>query len=145
MPKINVQILGDASSLEKSFKRANASAHRFERGMGKAGRGGLAASGAFKGLGRSVAFASTSFLGGVGIVAALKSSVGAAEQAQVAQGSLRTQLKASGISYKAHRAEIVKTINAQGELSGFLQRRPHQVLYRVCAAYREREPGVEVE
>jgi hypothetical protein len=118
--KISVEIVGNAASLERSFNRAGASGKRFERDIGRFGRGGVAASGAFRGLGRSVAFASASFIGGVGIVSALRTSVDAAKDAQVAQASLRTQLRASGISYKAHRGEIEKTIEKQGELSGFM-------------------------
>jgi len=76
--RLEVQIVGDASSLERAFDRANRSAQKFNRDMSKAGRGGLAASGLFKGLGRDMAFASTSFLSGAGLVAGLKAATEAA-------------------------------------------------------------------
>lgn len=44
----------------------------------RAGRGALAGAGAFSGLGRSVAFASTWFLGGVGFISGAKGAVNAA-------------------------------------------------------------------
>lgn len=50
--------------------------------VGKAGRGALAASGAFEGLGRSLAFASSSFLGAAGFVEVAKRSVEAATDLQ---------------------------------------------------------------
>lgn len=76
--KLVVEIVGDASSLDRSFKKAGDSAKKFDNQMGAATRGGLAAAGAFKGMGRSLAFASGGFLSGAAITAGLKSSVSAA-------------------------------------------------------------------
>lgn len=50
----------------------------FGREIRSAERGAIAGSGAFRGLGRSVAFASTAFLGSVGITSLIRSSVEAA-------------------------------------------------------------------
>lgn len=72
--KISVEILGDASSLERSFRKANSSAHGFERGIGKAGRGALLGSGALHGLGRAALSAGTAFIGAAGLTEAIRAS-----------------------------------------------------------------------
>jgi hypothetical protein len=76
--KLVVEIIGDASSLERTYKSAAVGTQRFGQSIEKATRGALVGSGAFRSLGRSVAFASSAFLGGVGFVAVIKSSVEAA-------------------------------------------------------------------
>lgn len=48
------------------------SLHRTEQDLGRVTRGGLAGTGMFRGLGRSVAFASAAFLGGYGLAAAIR-------------------------------------------------------------------------
>ncbi len=82
---ITVRIVGDPAQLERAFSRAKVSATSFDRQMKGVGqtsdrtfRGILAGSGVFHSLGRSVAFASSSFLGGAGLVYAVKSAVSAA-------------------------------------------------------------------
>src|SRR5258708_40072992 len=45
-----------------------------EGDLGRVERGALAGSGAFRGLGRSIAFASAGFLGGFGLLALLRSA-----------------------------------------------------------------------
>lgn len=70
-----------ASSLGVTSRESRAlaiSAHGVERDVSRAGRGALAGAGAFSHLGRSVAFASSWFLGGVGFVAGAKASINAA-------------------------------------------------------------------
>lgn len=76
--KLIVEILGDASSLQRSYAQAEKSTQQFGRSVDRAGRGALAASLSFRGFGRSIAFASTAFLGGAGLVATLKGAVSAA-------------------------------------------------------------------
>lgn len=73
--KIEVEIVGDASSLERAFRRASNSARGFDQNIDQAGRGALAASVRFRGLGRYVAFASGAFLGGAGFVTGAKAAV----------------------------------------------------------------------
>jgi hypothetical protein len=75
---ITVRIVGDERDLLRSYARSQAASSKFASHVEKSGRGALAASGAFSHLGRAVSFASTSFLGGAGLVYALKSSIGAA-------------------------------------------------------------------
>src|SRR4051812_39101803 len=80
--KIQVEILGDSRSLERAFGRSSAGAKRFNRDLSGTVRGTLSASGAFHSLGRSVAFASSSFLGGAGLTFAVKSAISSASTLQ---------------------------------------------------------------
>jgi hypothetical protein len=74
--RLRVSIVGDSRSLERAFLQSEAAGKKFGRSFEQAGRG--VASGAFRSLGRQVAFASSAFLGGAGAVAALASTVRAA-------------------------------------------------------------------
>lgn len=76
--KLIVEILGDASSLEKSYRRSAQATDKFGRNIERTGRGAVAASLSFKGLGRSIGFASGAFIGGAGFIAGAKASVAAA-------------------------------------------------------------------
>src|SRR4029077_20488847 len=76
--KLIVELLLDSDAYNKSLKQASAQTTRFTKDLERVGRGSLAASVGFKGLGRSLAFASTSFVSGAGIVAGVKASVAAA-------------------------------------------------------------------
>jgi hypothetical protein len=53
--KLIVEIVGDASSLEKSYATATRSTKAFDREISHATRGALAGSGAFHTFGRSIA------------------------------------------------------------------------------------------
>src|SRR5215471_3811596 len=75
---IEVKVLGDAAPLSRSLNGASRNVKEFEKHIGASARGATAASGAFKSLGRSVAFASGAFLGTAGFVSVVKSSVSAA-------------------------------------------------------------------
>jgi hypothetical protein len=90
-----------------------------ERSLGRLGRGAIAGSGAFRGLGRSLAFASSSFLGGAGLAFALRSTISAAAQSQLVNVQLARSLQAVGLSYAANRDQINQTIEAQAKLSAF--------------------------
>lgn len=79
MPRrLIVEIVGDSRALEASYRRSVKSTQVFGREIGRAGRGAIAASGAFRSLGRSVAFASSAFLGGAGLIAVTRAAVDAA-------------------------------------------------------------------
>lgn len=65
-----------AVSARESIRHARVSSGSHHE-LGRSTRGALAASGAFSRLGRSIAFASSYFLGGYGVVYGLKSAVGA--------------------------------------------------------------------
>lgn len=107
MPRtIQVEIIGDASSLERSFKRASSSGKTFEKEISQSARGAIVATGAFRSLGRSIAFAGGAFVTFAGVGAFLKDSITAAEDAGKAQRSLGQQLRVSGASLKAWRSTI---------------------------------------
>ena len=96
--RISVEIVGDASQLERTFGKASASASVFQHDINKASRGALAGSGAFHSLGRSIAFASGGFLAFASASQAIRSSLDAAETSEKALRSLGAQARASGIN-----------------------------------------------
>jgi hypothetical protein len=110
-------------SAEESNARASGHSslafQREERSIARLGRGALAGSGLMRGLGRSVAYASSFFLGGFGLVYALEAGVKAAEREERAMASLRGTLAAQGISWRENRRQIDETLNAQVRLTAF--------------------------
>lgn len=64
--------------VDRSAKGANRTLATTERNLNATARGAIAGSGAFRGLGRMVAFASASFLGGAGLIMLLRTSKDAA-------------------------------------------------------------------
>jgi hypothetical protein len=91
-----VRILGDASGLEREFRRSANGAKKFERQMGQTSRGALAASLSFRGLGRSIAFASAGFLGGFGLAAAVRSSFEELSKAQKVGAQTNAVIESTG-------------------------------------------------
>jgi hypothetical protein len=94
--KIAVEIVGDASSVNRSFASASRSAKVFERDLGRSTRGALAGTGVFRSLGRSLAFASGSFLAISGISAAITDSIKGAEDLAKAQKGLAVAVSKTG-------------------------------------------------
>lgn len=94
--KVSVEIVGDASSLERSFRSASKSTQNFERGLGRGARGAVAASVSFRGLGRSIAYASSAFVGVYGFTSAIRNSITEAENSVKAHASLAAALKQIG-------------------------------------------------
>jgi hypothetical protein len=94
--RIEVELVGDSRSLERSFQRASASGRTFGRNMQGASRGALAGSGAFRGLGRAVAFASAGFLGGAGLAAAVRASFEEMAQSQRVTAQTQAVLHSTG-------------------------------------------------
>ena len=90
--RISVEIVGDSRSLERSFQRSSSAAKGFEHDIGRAGRGVAAVSLGFAGLGRSLAFASSAFIGAAGLTVGLKDAVEGAENLAKAQASVDTVL-----------------------------------------------------
>ncbi len=113
-----VKIIGDSSSLEKTFRKTSANASKFDKSLGKSVRGAVAGTGAFKTLGRSLAFASGGFIAGASITGLLRSSIDQAQQAAVAQKQLAAQFKASGQSLSLYQDQIEKTIGSISRLAG---------------------------
>jgi hypothetical protein len=85
----------------------------------RSGRGAIAASGAFKGLGNALFFASGAFAGGFGLIYALRTTIQAATKAQTSIVKLSVAVGNAGVAWRAHRQEIVDTIDAQSKLSAF--------------------------
>jgi len=91
-----VHLIGDDASLQRAYKRSAESTAKFDRQMNQTARGAVAGSGAFRSMGRSVAFASTGFLSGAGLVAGLKSSVSAASNLAEQQNKVNVVFGKSG-------------------------------------------------
>ncbi len=91
-----VRVVGDASSLDREFKKASASTTRFGRDISKTSRGAIAGAGAFRGLGRSIAFASAGFLGGFGLTAAVRSAFDEMNKAQKVGAQTAAVIKSTG-------------------------------------------------
>lgn len=71
------------------------------------------------GLGRAAAFASASFIGGAGLIYALKSVVSAAEGQQAVLALTEQAVKSAGQSYEEYAGHIESVIKAQTLASGF--------------------------
>jgi hypothetical protein len=101
--------------------RTSESLVREERALDRVTRGAIAGSGVFKTLGRSVAFSSGAFLGGLGLVFAVRSSIKAAEDHQAALVQLSAALKAAGIDESKYGTTIQDTLRKQRLLTGFTE------------------------
>jgi hypothetical protein len=88
--------------------------------VSKASRGALAGSGAFRGLGRSIAFASGGFLAFASAGQFLRTSIDAAKEAAVTQAQLAAQFRRpAGRSLGPYQKEIDRTSERLSALSGF--------------------------
>jgi hypothetical protein len=87
--------------------------------VSKASRGALAGSGAFRGLGRSIAFASGGFLAFASAGQFLRTSIDAAKEAAVTQAQLAAQFRSAGRSLGPYQKEIDRTSERLSALSGF--------------------------
>lgn len=88
-----------------------------EQDMGRATRGFVAGSGAVRGLGRQIAFASGTFLGAAGLAAALTTSIGAAQRFGGAMEMLHTQAHTT-------QGEVVRMTGALQKLAPSLNTGP---------------------
>src|SRR5690242_4913064 len=105
--KLIVEIIGDSSSLQRSFARASRSSRTFDRDLSRTVRGTIAGSGAFRGLGRSLAFASGGFLTAAGLASGLKGAIKAASD-------LNEEINKSGVVFRGSEKQVLswsKTIN----------------------------------
>ncbi len=96
-----VELVGDDTSLRKAFARSTRGAKEFEQTIGRAGRGSVAATGAFHSLGRSIAFASGTFLGAAGLTSVLKNSISAASD-------LHEQINKVNVVFRGSQASVLK-------------------------------------
>ncbi len=123
---VRVRAVADTRSFEQSTQRAlkgneqmNRSLRDSEREFGRFGRGALVGTGALSGLGRAAAFASTSFIGGAGLIYALKASVQQATEQQTVLANLKNSLEASGFSWNTYGQQIQEATQHTKELSAF--------------------------
>jgi hypothetical protein len=75
---LTVKIIGDDKSLLNAFTRSSRASRQFGQSVERASRGAAVATVGFRGLGRSIAFASGAFLGGAGFVAGVRRALDAA-------------------------------------------------------------------
>jgi hypothetical protein len=87
-----------------------------ERALGRLSRGALAGSGVFRNLGRSIAFASGSFLGGAGFIFAIRSVLSASKESELVLGQTKVALEATGLSWERYGQRIQTVIKAQSQL-----------------------------
>jgi cell wall-associated NlpC family hydrolase len=78
------------------LREVGAQARRTEGDLGKLTRGGLAGTGMFHGLGRSIAFASAGFLGGYGLTAAIGGAVKELQNSVRVSAQTRQALRSTG-------------------------------------------------
>jgi hypothetical protein len=94
--QLYVEIIGDDRQLSRTFKSATAESQKFGRTVQQTTRGVAAGSGAFKALGRSIAFASGGFIAAAGITDILRGSIEQASEAEAVQRKLAAQLASHG-------------------------------------------------
>lgn len=99
--RIEVQVVGDTASLSRSFRQASRETGSFGTKL--------------RSVSRAAGVAGLAITGGVAV--ALKSSVGAAKEAEVAQINLQAALKNANISYKDHAKEIDAAIQKTSRLA----------------------------
>ena len=125
---ITNQVRSAEIALRKEMEATTTQVHRqrtevdhAERSLSHLGRGAIAGSGIFRGLGRSMAFASAGFLGGTGFVYAIQRSIAVAKEFQTTQGQLQAAVETNGGSFDAYKGQIEDTLRAQEQLSGFTE------------------------
>lgn len=96
-----VEMVGDTRQLERAYRKAAGDTKKLERSMTQSFRGVLAGSGAFRSVGRQIAFASSAFLGGAGLVATMKASVDAAS-------SLNEQISKTNVVFDESARSVIK-------------------------------------
>jgi hypothetical protein len=117
--KLIIQIIGDDSSLHRALGRSSRDTQNFGRSMQRVARGGIVASVGFRGLGRSVAFASGAFLGGAGFITVVRNSINAAVEQSKILANLRNSLETSGKSWAQYGQEIQHATEHTKRLSAF--------------------------
>jgi len=82
--------------LERAFARSERAGKQFGRNMENAGRGAVAASVGFHGLGRAVGYASASFLGAAGFVGAVKAGFDEMAAGEAVAADTAAAIKSTG-------------------------------------------------
>lgn len=108
---VSRQVSRDLRGVESQMRRNNREMDRFVRGA-------LVGTGALRQLGRAAAFASTSFIGGAGLVYAITSSIKAAMEAQAAVAQTEGVVERAGVSWRRYGKQIQAAALEQSQLSG---------------------------
>lgn len=123
---VRVRAVADTRSFERESERVLKSNARLrtgirdtEREFSRFSRGALVGTGALGGLGRAAAFASTSFIGGAGIIFALKSTVAAAQESQAVLAQVQQAVENTGRSWEQYSQRIQDAASETSRLSGF--------------------------
>jgi hypothetical protein len=103
--RIEVDIIGDASSLQRAFRETATGAQRFEAKI----------TGSFHNIARSAVVAAGAFVGFSAVGEAFKTIINAAVDAQRSTRQLTAQMKASGESFTANRQAIEQAGLAMGK------------------------------
>lgn len=90
-----------------------------ERMLGRFSRGAVIGTGALGRFARTAAFASSSLLGGFGLTYAIRSTVKASEEQQVALGHIQVALRNTGGSWGRYGQQIQSALGAQMKATGF--------------------------
>lgn len=112
------RLAGSLGITAREQRGLSASASASERSLSRATRGALAGSGIFRGLGRSIAFASGGFLAFASGGQFIRKSIDVAREAQVTQKQLGAQFRASGLSLSTYQGQIDKTNLRLSALAG---------------------------
>lgn len=99
--------------------RTSTAAKTGERDLNKLVRGGLAGSGAFSALGRSLAFASSGFIAFAAGATLITKSIEAARSLAVAQRQVNRQLQVSGKTFAQYKTQIDGATTRLEHLAGF--------------------------
>jgi hypothetical protein len=152
----------EAATLDRRLRRAGAGARLFGRDIGKAERGLLAGSGLFRRFGRSLAYASTFFIGGAGIGYGLEQAVtgGANLERQLSRtetvfgrfsGTVKAWSKTTAAGFEVGRREALafaSTLGSVLERQGVKPRRAaaiSKLLVRRAGEVAETTPGTSTE
>ena len=103
--RIEVDIIGDASSLQRAFRETATGAQRFEAKI----------TGSFHNIARSAVVAAGAFVGFSAAGQAFRTVINAAVDAQRSTRQLTAQMKASGESFQANRQAIEQAGLAMGK------------------------------
>lgn len=116
----------DLAALEATQSRATSGSGRHssalkaeERSLGGVARGALVGSGALGHLGRAAVFASSSILGGYGLVYAFRTVLSAARNQEVALGHLEVALDNSGLGWERNKTKVESSLDALVKATAF--------------------------
>jgi hypothetical protein len=144
LARAELQVRRAEAELAGESRRTTAALQQEERSIGRLARGALAGSGAMRGLGRSVAFASVTFLGGAGLVHAVRESIRAAEDHQVAYGQLAVAVKDAGLDLDQERKAIEQSIKARERL-GFTEEASTRSYITLIRATKDSEKATRLQ